>query len=107
MEGNSARHTDISMNPRIQKDRQLIVESRQKNTLATLGAFFRLSGPGWLQSAITLGGGSLSSSLYLGVLVGFSFLWLQPLAMILGIMSAFIALALIVHVVRRPSKRSS
>lgn len=73
------------MNPRIQKDRQLIIESRRKGTGATLGAFFRLSGPGWLQSAITLGGGSLSSSLYLGVLVGFSFLWLQPLAMILGI----------------------
>ena len=73
------------MNPRIQKDRQLIIESRRKGRGATLGAFFKLSGPGWLQSAITLGGGSLSSSLYLGVLVGFSFLWLQPLAMILGI----------------------
>ncbi|GAH98552.1 unnamed protein product, partial [marine sediment metagenome] len=36
-------------------------------------------------SGITLGGGSLASSLYLGVLVGFSFMWLQPLAMILGI----------------------
>jgi Mn2+/Fe2+ NRAMP family transporter len=45
----------------------------------------RLSGPGWLRSGITLGGGSLSSCLYLGTLVGFSFLWLQPLAMILGI----------------------
>lgn len=85
MEDNSARHIDISMNPRIQKDRQLIIESRRRGKRATLGAFFRLSGPGWLQSAITLGGGSLSSSLYLGVLVGFSFLWLQPLAMILGI----------------------
>ncbi|MHC4546549.1 MAG: divalent metal cation transporter, partial [Planctomycetota bacterium] len=47
--------------------------------------YLKLSGPGWLQSGITLGGGSLSSSLYLGVLVGFSFMWLQPLAMILGI----------------------
>ena len=85
MENDSNRQTDISMNPRIQKDRQLIIESRRKGRGATLGAFFKLSGPGWLQSAITLGGGSLSSSLYLGVLVGFSFLWLQPLAMILGI----------------------
>jgi len=85
MKDNSAGHTDISMNPAIQKDRQLIIESRRKGKWATLGTFLRLSGPGWLQSAITLGGGSLSSSLYLGVLVGFSFLWLQPLAMILGI----------------------
>jgi len=45
----------------------------------------RLSGPGWLQSAITLGGGSLSSSMYLGMLGGFAFLWMQPLAMVAGI----------------------
>ena len=69
----------------IQADRRLIVEARQKGFWATLGAYTRLSGPGWLQSAITLGGGSLSSSLYLGVLAGFSLLWLQPLAMIIGV----------------------
>lgn len=79
------RQVEMSMNPQIQRDRQLIIDSRQKGKLATLKTFIRLSGPGWLQSAITLGGGSLSSSLYLGVLVGFSFLWLQPLAMILGV----------------------
>jgi len=50
-----------------------------------LGGYIKLSGPGWLQSAITLGGGSLASSLYLGVLAGFSLLWVQPIAMILGI----------------------
>lgn len=47
--------------------------------------YLRLSGPGWLQSALSLGGGSLASSLYLGVLAGYSMLWLQPLAMLLGI----------------------
>ncbi|HUW62208.1 MAG TPA: hypothetical protein VMZ06_14490 [Candidatus Bathyarchaeia archaeon] len=73
------------MNPRIERDRRLLVGARQKGRLPLFGAFVRLSGPGWLQSAITLGGGSLSSSLYLGVLVGFGFLWLQPLAMIAGI----------------------
>ena len=50
-----------------------------------LPVYLRLSGPGWLQSAITLGGGSLSGSLYLGVLGGFGLLWLQPTAMIIGI----------------------
>jgi len=72
-------------NSGIEKERQLILEAKQKGTLATLGAFVKLSGPGWLQSAITLGGGSLASSLYLGVLAGLSLLWLQPLAMILGV----------------------
>ncbi len=75
----------MHMNPRIEKDRQLILDGQRKGKGALLKAYMRLSGPGWLQSGITLGGGSLSSSLYLGVLVGFSFMWPQPLAMILGI----------------------
>ncbi|MGM0490785.1 MAG: divalent metal cation transporter [Planctomycetota bacterium] len=70
---------------KIEQDRQLLVDARSKGKLATLGAWIRLSGPGWLQSAITIGGGSLSNSLYLGVLVGFAFLWVQPVAMILGV----------------------
>lgn len=73
------------MNPRIERDRGLLVSARAKGRWPLLGAFVRLSGPGWLQSAITLGGGSLSSSLYLGILAGFGFLWLQPVAMIAGI----------------------
>ncbi len=69
----------------VQQERSLLMQAKAKGRAATLGAYIKLSGPGWLQSAITLGGGSLASSLYLGVLVGTSFLWLQPLAMILGV----------------------
>jgi Mn2+/Fe2+ NRAMP family transporter len=69
----------------IENERQQIVEAKSKGSGAVLRTYFKLSGPGWLQSAITLGGGSLASSLYLGVLAGFALLWLQPLAMILGI----------------------
>ncbi|MHC4266348.1 MAG: divalent metal cation transporter [Planctomycetota bacterium] len=76
---------DSQQNHAFQKERQLLIDAKKKGPLATLGTFIKLSGPGWMQSGITLGGGSLSSSLYLGVLVGFSFIWLQPLAMILGI----------------------
>ncbi len=76
---------NLSMNPRVERDREMIVNARAKGGLATTGVFMRLSGPGWLQSAITLGGGSLSSSMYLGMLGGFAFLWLQPLAMVAGI----------------------
>lgn len=75
----------MHMNPRIEKDRQMILDAKAKGRGPLAWVFIKLSGPGWLQSGITLGGGSLSSSLYLGVLVGFSFMWLQPLAMILGI----------------------
>ncbi|MHC4401064.1 MAG: divalent metal cation transporter [Planctomycetota bacterium] len=70
---------------RVDADREALQEAKNKGPLATVVTYTRLSGPGWLQSALTLGGGSLGSSLYLGVLAGFAFLWLQPLAMILGI----------------------
>jgi Mn2+/Fe2+ NRAMP family transporter len=68
-----------------ERDRQLLINAQQKGGLPVLGAYFRLSGPGWIASAITLGGGSLASSLYLGVLGGYSLMWLQPFAMILGV----------------------
>ncbi len=50
-----------------------------------LGIYTRLSGPGWIQAAVTLGGGSLVGALYLGIIGGYEFLWLQPLAMLCGI----------------------
>ncbi|MBT3193411.1 MAG: hypothetical protein HN341_12740, partial [Verrucomicrobia bacterium] len=45
----------------IQRDRAMIREARGKGRWALFGAFTKLSGPGWLQSAITLGGGSLAN----------------------------------------------
>jgi Mn2+/Fe2+ NRAMP family transporter len=72
-------------NSGVERDLQIIENAQAKGRVATLGAYLKLSGPGWLQSAITLGGGSLGASLYLGVLAGFSLLWLQPVAMIIGI----------------------
>ncbi len=47
--------------------------------------YAQLSGPGWIQAAVTLGGGTLVGALYLGVVGGYQFLWLQPLAMLCGI----------------------
>jgi len=70
---------------RTEKERQLILAARQRGKAALFRTYLKLSGPGWLQSGITIGGASFSSSLYLGILSGFTFLWLQPLYMILGI----------------------
>ncbi len=69
------------------REEALLAEARAKGTGATLGTWIRLSGPGWLQSAITLGGGSLASALYLGVLTGTHFLWVQVFAMALGVVA--------------------
>jgi Mn2+/Fe2+ NRAMP family transporter len=67
-------------------DEQRMLEQADQLPLPRrLGTYMRLSGPGWLQSALTLGGGSLAGSLYLGVVSGVTFMWLQPIAMILGI----------------------
>ena len=47
--------------------------------------YWSLTGPGWLQSAFTLGGGSAVASLYLGAHYGYELMWVQPLAMTVGI----------------------
>ncbi len=67
------------------RDREILTEAHKKGSFSTLLAFFRLSGPGWLQSAITLGGGSLIGALYLGMLGGTSMLWLQLVAITIGV----------------------
>ena len=45
---------------KIESDRQRLIEAQQKGGLTKLKAYLQLSGPGWLQSALTLGGGSLA-----------------------------------------------
>ncbi|MBT3889210.1 MAG: hypothetical protein HN617_05035 [Planctomycetaceae bacterium] len=69
----------------IQRNREMILTAKEKGLGATIGAYTKLSGPGWLQSAITLGGGSLSGALFLGVLGGTDMLWLQLMAIIMGV----------------------
>ena len=69
----------------IDRDRQALIESQNQGSSAVLKTYFRLSGPGWLQSAITLGSGSLAGALFLGVLGGTSLLWLQLVAIVMGV----------------------
>ena len=49
----------------------------------------REGGPGWLQGAMTLGGGSAITSLTIGAAFGYEFLWIQPLAMLIGCIMLF------------------
>ncbi len=64
---------------------ELLEIAQTKGPLGKALIYSKLSGPGWLQGAITLGGGSLAGALYLGILFGPHMLWLQPLAMICGV----------------------
>ncbi len=76
----------MSFDPaRVAMDRQRLLAAEEAGGWARIKTCIGLSGPGWLQSALTLGGGSLGSSLYLGILGGMTLLWLQPFAMILGV----------------------
>ena len=70
---------------KVDSSREMLLEAQQQGPLATVKVFTRLSGPGWLQSAITLGGGSLAGSLFLGVLGGTSMIWLQLMAIFMGV----------------------
>jgi Mn2+/Fe2+ NRAMP family transporter len=69
----------------LEKDRQEIKQAQQEGTVSTFFTYLKLAGPGWLQSAITIGGASLGGALFLGVIGGAELLWIQPLAVILGV----------------------
>ena len=73
-------------NDNLAAEKKLLAEASQKPLLSRWGTFAKLSGPGWLQGAITLGGGSLAGSLYIGVIGGYELLWLQPMMMIFGVL---------------------
>ena len=49
-----------------------------------LRGYVRLLGPGYLQSAMTLGGGTVSAALFAGAIFGYQLLWVAPVAMTLG-----------------------
>ena len=78
------------------------VLAKEKAELATLEragflrrwrGYSKMTGPGYLQSALTLGGGSAVASLFAGSYLQYGLLWVQPVAMILGV----IMLAAISH----------
>lgn len=47
--------------------------------------WIRLSGPGYLQAALTLGAGTAVTSLYMGSVFGYRLLWVAPMSMLLGV----------------------
>ena len=52
---------------------------------ARMRGYLRMLGPGYMQSAMTLGGGTVSSALFAGAVFGYQLLWVAPLAMALGV----------------------
>lgn len=67
------------------KEQKELRELSGKSRSARIKWYFSKSGPGWMQSAMTLGGGSAMASLFAGAFLQYKILWVQPLAMLLGI----------------------
>ncbi len=54
--------------------------------LPRAAGYIKRTGPGLLQSAMTLGAGSAAASVIAGASFGYKLLWVQPVAMFLGVM---------------------
>jgi len=67
------------------REKAELASLEKKGVLRRWRGYFAWTGPGWLQSAITLGGGSAIASLYLGAHYQYRLLWVQPLAMLVGV----------------------
>lgn len=67
------------------EERRWLQAVEQRGFFARSFAFLGRGGPGYLQSALTLGGGSASASLLAGAAFGYDLLWLAPLGMAIGI----------------------
>ena len=64
------------------KEQKELRELKTKSRGARIKWYFSKSGPGWMQSAMTLGGGSAMASLFAGAFLQYKILWVQPLAML-------------------------
>ena len=67
------------------KEKADLAELKGKGFLQRWRGYFTRTGPGWLQSALVLGSGSAMASLFAGASLQYRLLWVQPLAMALGI----------------------
>lgn len=70
---------------KIRKEEEFLKELKSKPFLERVRGYWKLTGPAWLQSAMTLGAGSAVASVVAGASFGYTLLWVQPVAMFLGV----------------------
>ena len=87
----TAASSGLPMSPKWDPEK-LAAEKAQLAELAhapmgqKISGYVRRTGPGLLQSAMTLGAGSATASVLAGASFGYKLLWVQPIAMFLGVM---------------------
>lgn len=69
---------------RLAEERAWLAKLAQQSWLVRHYAYLRRGGPGYLQSALTLGGGTASACLVAGAAFRYELLWVAPLGMLLG-----------------------
>ena len=67
------------------EERAWLVELEGAPRLRRWAAFLRRGGPGYMQSALTLGGGTAAATLIAGGAFGYNLLWVAPVSMLLGV----------------------
>lgn len=70
---------------RLQRERELLSALETRPWLERVGGYIRLVGPGYMQSALTLGAGTAASTLFAGAVFGYKLLWVAPVGMLLGV----------------------
>lgn len=77
---NPARHTEGAL-----KEKALLAELNRKPFFEKFMGYVKLSGPGFLGAAMTLGAGSFASSIVLGASYGYSMLWVPIYSFAFGL----------------------
>lgn len=70
---------------KIRQEEEQLIALEKKPFLSRIKGYYKLTGPAWMQSAMTLGAGSAVASVVMGASFGYQFLWVQPIAMLLGV----------------------
>jgi len=71
---------------KLEQEKAALVELQKKPFFQRAPGYIQRTGPGLLQSAMTLGAGSATASVVAGASFGYKLLWVQPVAMFLGVM---------------------
>ena len=65
-------------------EKQYLSELAARPLRRRVWGYVRLTGPGYMQSALTLGGGTMAACVWFGAMAGYELLWVQPRSMLLG-----------------------
>ena len=78
--------SEISNNQEsLRQEEDWLEEQKNSPRLKRWVSFIIKGGPGYLQSALTLGGGTVTAMLFSGAVYGYQLLWVAPLSMLLGV----------------------